>query len=187
MSFKINPVKAVVQAHKDEKCGVHSMVNDCYSVCAAYKGVDNPWSVSPECASQCEMLTEKLRKGFYGLGYCDHHAPNRPVLWNQSPDFFPEQLKKRGDVRTALAISKKLCENTAYPLQCKKKAELQSYAVEQYSDLSSSSRNNDDSNDDDIDFRKYEDSHPVAFWIGFGVAGLFLIIFFVVLIKTLKK
>jgi len=199
MSFKINPVRAAVKAHQDGNCGVHAMNSACYDVCAAFKGTDSPWGISDECNGQCEMLVEQLRKDVYGLGYCDHHAPNRPVLWDQTPSFFPEQFKKYKNVPQALAHSLEMCKKTAYPEQCKQRALLHSYAVEN-STVSNLPNNpvegyadGDDNHhhhrhsDDDNDFSDLEKSHSWAFWLGFSVMVVFFAIFFVILIKILLK
>ena len=184
MSFKIDPVKAAITAHKNGDCGIHALNSACYGVCAAFKGVPNAWAVSEDCGDQCAKFVENLRKDFYGLGYCNHHAPNKPVLWDQSPSFFPQNLNKYGNVPKALAVSLKQCEGTTYPESCKDKARLESYAVvvEKSPQISMSNNHNNS-----VDFPKLEKAHPAAFWVGFAVAVVLFVVFFAILIRALKK
>ena len=183
MSFKINPAKAALTAYKNGNCGIQALNSACYGVCAAFKGSPNAWAIGDECAASCEQFVQELRKDFYGSTYCDHHAPNRPVLWDQSPSFFPTNFAKYKNVPKALAVSLKQCEGTTYPESCKDKAKLESYAIEEFSRPVGSSNNNNNG----PDFSGYEKAHPATFWIGFSIAVVLFIIFFVVLIRTLKK
>ena len=186
MSFKINPAKAALTAYKNGNCGIQALNSACYGVCAAFKGSPNAWAIGDECAASCEQFVQELRKDFYGSTYCDHHAPNRPVLWDQSPSFFPTNFAKYKNVPKELAVSLKQCENTTYPESCKNKAKLESYAVEEMSAPSVVASSNG-GNHDGVDFSKYEKAHPVPFWIGFAVAVVLFVVFFIVLIRALKK
>ena len=188
--FKINPVKAAVKLHQKENCGIHALNDACYGTCAAFKGVDNPWTVSDECANECGAFINQMRKDFYGLGGCDHQAPLRPVIWDQSPNLFPMYLKKYGNVAGALGMAYKACENTPYPESCKKKALLQSYAVVDEQKPKKIRENYEDKDNDDdngIDFQELEDSNPVAFWVGFAMALIMFSVLVYLIIKYIRK
>ena len=187
MSYKINPVKAAVKAHKNGNCGIHNLNDTCFGVCAAFKGSDNNWSISPDCECQCEALIEDMRKADFGVGWCDHQAPRRPVNWNQAPHFFPEYFNHYKSVPKALNACYARCNGLKNNSeQCAIHCKTDSYAVEGYS---SSAGYNDDNNDDDNspDFSGYEKAHPAPFWIGVSVAIVFFIFFVYILIRFLTK
>ena len=78
MDYKINPVNAAIMAHKNGDCDIHNMNDTCFSVCAAYDGASNAWTVSDACADQCNAMVERLRVSQYGMTKCDHQRPDRP-------------------------------------------------------------------------------------------------------------
>jgi len=128
---KINPVKAAIMANK-KNCGIHALNDTCYNVCASYKGANTAWNVSPQCEQQCSDFVERLRHDYYGTGYCGHHGPEKPVIWNQVPSYFPYFFERSGDIDTALMQSFSACDSCKYPNECKEKAKTDSYAVEGY-------------------------------------------------------
>jgi hypothetical protein len=191
MSYKINPVKAAVMAHKGGYCDINNLNETCFNVCAAFKGSENNWDISPQCADQCEGLVEKMRLETYGLDWCDHHAPRRPVNWNQAPHFFPALFNQCKNVPKALAQCLQKCEGQNLCGECKNNCKVDSYAVDQtgtrenYSD--DDNNNNNDDNNGSPDFGKYEKAHPVAFWIGVSLATLVFLFFIFVLFRFLMQ
>lgn len=195
MSYKIDPVKATSTFYKSGGCGINAMNDACFGVCAAFKGTDNNWNLDPNCELQCEKLIEVMRENTYGMDWCDHHAPMRPVNWDQAPHFFPDMFNRTKNVETALRECEKRCKGTPYPEQCSQNCKLDSYAVvpvkEGYDTNDSDS--NDDSrhhhhhrrNDDSINFKKYEKAHPAIFWIGVAIATVFIVFIVYVLFRFL--
>lgn len=128
--YKINPVKATCAKYKD-KCDLPSINDTCYGICAAFGKSNNVWEMNEECAASCKEFIEQKKIDLYGVGSCDHQAPYRPVIWDQTPRFFP-RLLDRYDPETALQLCAKSCENTNLPNQCKDYCALDYSAVESY-------------------------------------------------------
>ena len=186
MSYKINPVKAITNMYKSGDCGIQTVNNACYGICASFNGSNNNWIISPECESQCEKLVNKMRVGKYGVGFCDHHAPNRPVNWGQVPSFFPKNFNECGDVKKALLLSYKDCENTGLPEECKNKALLDSLAVEQYNQVNQVNQK-DTNNNSQNNVSNYEKANPLVFWLFFIGATVLVAIVLFIIAKTLQK
>jgi len=111
LPYKINPVKATcMKCDNEGGCGIHSYNDTCFNICAAYTGTSDPYAVDEECAKACSNMIEQKRHEFYGVGYCDHQQPYRPVIWENSPPYFVNLLNKGLSPEKALAESKKLCE-----------------------------------------------------------------------------
>ncbi len=111
LPYKINPVKATcMRCDMDGGCGIHTYNDTCFNICAAYSGTSDPYAVDSDCAQSCKNMIEEKRHEFYGVGYCDHQQPYRPVIWESSPPYFVNLLQNGMDPKKALEISKKLCE-----------------------------------------------------------------------------
>lgn len=133
MKYRINPVKASVIT-SNESCGIHELNTKCYGVCAAYGGTSSAWNIPPKCEEECDKFVEQLRHDYYGSGYCDHHAPNRPVLWNQSSRFFPYLLEKGNSPSSALTKCKAMCNRIPFHSeQCQDNCDLDRAALESFS------------------------------------------------------
>ena len=126
---KINPVKAAITAYKNGNCGIHELNNACFSVCSAYNGGQTAWDITQPCAKQCDSLIEEMRIKTYGSGYCDHHAPNRPVLWNQIPHYFPNLYNQTKNTSQALQECIMKCRDNKLSEECIKNCKLDSYAI----------------------------------------------------------
>jgi hypothetical protein len=172
MSYKINPVKASLDKGY---IGIHSFNNACYGVCNAFNDSSNG------CHNQCASFINQLRKNTYGTGYCGHHAPNLPVLWNQIPRFFPKIYNNSYNMSTALQTCKEKCKNTKLPQECNDMCELDAGAVEEYKIPPVR-----EAPIDENDFEKYENDNPIPFWIGAGIAVLIFTIFFIFFIKIIR-
>lgn len=175
-NIMINPVKAVLKMYKDRNCGIHKVNNACYGICSSFQGSNNNWNIQSDCGDQCAALVNEMRKGKYGVGWCDHHAPNRPVNWGQVPNYFPELFSQYKDVNKALSEAYKRCEYTKLPQECKEKALLDSYAVEQYSSLKGINS-----------VKNYEKEHPTVFWIGFSIGFLVMLSLIYIIVKNIMK
>jgi hypothetical protein len=127
--MKINPVRAVSKLLGTE-CRINKANELCYETCAAFKGGVDAYNVDKECAKQCEGLIEKLRIKTYGLPYCYHRGPYRPVI-RDGPVFFPKLYKKLKNRELALEECNQKCEDTIYPGECREKCLLHSYAVDE--------------------------------------------------------
>src|SRR3990167_4673811 len=99
MSYKINPVKAVMKMYSDGGCGIQKVNDKCFGICSAFNNSNNNWGISRGCEEECKKLVNDMRFAKYGVGWCQHHAPNRPVAWVQVPSFFPDFFGKYGDVK----------------------------------------------------------------------------------------
>lgn len=122
-----DPVYASIKTGKTD---ISDINNTCYSVCSAFEGVSSPWEINEKCSQKCGKIVEKLREKTFDATSCAHPAPLRPVIWNQSPVFFPKEYEKTKDIQKALERCQELCNNTKYPKQCMQDAIIQSYAVE---------------------------------------------------------
>jgi len=127
--YRIDPVKATLSSMKKGD-GIDDVSDRCYSICADFEGTASPWNSEETCAGLCDELVNKERLKTFGLNKCNHRWPDqRGVVWNQSPNYFPDLYAKYMNVDTALAESYKLCDGTQYPKSCREKALMQSNAV----------------------------------------------------------
>jgi hypothetical protein len=155
MSATYDPVYASMKTGKTDIADIN---NTCYSVCSAFEGVTSPWEINEKCSEKCGKAIEKLRVNDFSATSCAHPAPLRPVIWNQSPAFFPKEYEKTGDIQKALERCQELCNNTKYPKQCMQDAIIQSYAVECNHGVMSIKREdyNDDNESDKMHNEKKE-------------------------------
>jgi hypothetical protein len=188
--YKINPVNAAIKAHENGDCDIHELNDTCYGVCAAFQGGDSAWTVGGKCAEQCEELIEWKRKAQYGKSYCDHQRPSRPVIWDQSPHYFPEIYKKVRNVPKALAECNAKCCGEKLPNQCKQNCRIDSYAVDDpQATMTEGYRHGRRYHHRRHhhyrrpDYAGYEKANPAAFWIGYGVA---LILFMIVVVMAIR-
>lgn len=123
---KINPRKAV-NAMGD--CEIRKANDACYNICAAFSKSSNAWDINPDCEMECEKLVNDLRIKKYGVGWCDHHAPNRPVIWNSNDNFFPMFFDKNKNVKESLNMCFTHCDKTRTPNECKEKCLLHANAI----------------------------------------------------------
>lgn len=132
MSKKINPVSAVYKFMRTQgDCGINEANELCYQVCAAFQGTNIDANLVPEaCKKQCEIMVDDLRQQKWGLSYCQHKGPYKPLIRDE-PNFFPRLYEKNGNLDESLHECKKMCENTVYPEECKQKCSLHSYAIEE--------------------------------------------------------
>jgi hypothetical protein len=131
-NIKINPVKATCMKYGDKYDGIQGLNDTCFSICGAFSGTTNVYDMDPLCTKSCEDLIEKRKKEIYGVGSCDHQVPYKPVIWDQTPNYFPSLIKKGVEPSTALSVCKKLC-NEKVPLlseECQDKCQLHFNSVE---------------------------------------------------------
>lgn len=123
--FRIDPVKGVRASD-----GVGDKSDTCYGICADYASSSSPWISSGDCTNICDAYIEKERIATFGEGSCYHRWPDqRGVVWNQSPNYFPDLMVQSGDVQGSLARAQAMCESTAYPKSCKEKARRQASVI----------------------------------------------------------
>ena len=105
--MEINPVKATLEHNPN--AGIQELNNTCYGVCTSFAQSGNVWSISPKCANQCNNLVEAKKKEIYGVGYCDHQAPYRPLELEEIPRYFPSLLYSGLSKEQALNQCKQQC------------------------------------------------------------------------------
>lgn len=177
--YKINPVKATCMKYKG-KCELADINDTCYSICAAYGNSNNVYEMNEECAKTCAKFIEQKKIDLYGVGSCDHQAPYRPVIWGQTPRYFPKLIEKMSPI-PALHECKKRCESTSLPNQCKDNCELDYNALENFADYERPNYN--PSPTSQVSLKKLQKHHPILFGAGI-LAMLILIILIIWFIKT---
>jgi len=136
---KINPVKATRAKYESSDCQMADVNNTCYEICAAFSGTTDPYNMDPACTKACDDYIEQRRLTLYGVGWCDHHAPNKPVIWNQVPNFVPNLVRKGVSPNQALQQGMEMCAKYVPTLveECKNKCQLHYNAIEQYEKVAS--------------------------------------------------
>jgi hypothetical protein len=120
--MNIDPVKAVCQKYDCVKTDDIQNLNDaCYSICGAYN--------IKSCEKDCEVFIEKQRKRIFGVGYCDHQTPHKPVYWNQVPRYVPGLLRSGDDVQIARDKCKQMCSTQRLANECSQYCDLDADAV----------------------------------------------------------
>jgi hypothetical protein len=153
VSNLINPVKATCKKYNETPDAIQGMNDTCFGICAAYSGTNDVYNMDPQCSKLCTDFIENKKKEIFGVGSCDHQVPYRPVIWEQTPRFFPQLIKNYPKEESLkLCISK--CDRTTYPSQCKEDCITDSDAIEEFKNISvhssiSSSTSNQQSNEDD--------------------------------------
>jgi len=181
--FKINPARAVSKA-LGKNCAINEANSLCYGVCAAFHGSPDAYSISKDCSQQCENLIEEMRLKTWGLPYCYHAGPWKPLI-RDAPTFFPNLYKQTRDIKLSLRKCNELCENTQYPNECKRNCLIQSYAVEEGGNEESfrNSKNVNKEEDDGVDNTgSYFDSGNL--WI---ILTIFCILVFFLYYSNSKK
>lgn len=189
--FKIDPVKAAIKAHKNGDSDIHNLNDTCYSVCAAFQGGDSAWTVNPQCAKKCESLVECSRESQYGMSKCDHRRPDRPVLWDQTPHYFPDLYKKYKNVENALSQCNMKCKSQNLPNQCMQNCRVDSYAVEtspvENYVSKGECKHHKGCGCDDSKYSELARANPGAFWLSFFIVILIVFIMIGIVFKTLMK
>jgi hypothetical protein len=131
--FKINPVKATCWKYKDRDHGIQGINDTCYGVCASFSKSGDAYNIDERCGQMCKDLVEKRKIEIFGVGSCDHQVPYLPVIWDQTPRYFPDALENSNNPEIALMKCKKMCEKTNLVNQCQEECEVDYHAIETYS------------------------------------------------------
>ena len=114
-NYKINPALATCLKFQNNKdlYGIQSYNDTCYNICAAFSGTFDTFEMDPKCTQSCDRLIENMRECSFGVGFCDHQAPNRPVAWQNTPRYYPSLLKKGNDRNSAYRQCVMMCKDDA--------------------------------------------------------------------------
>lgn len=139
MSYNINPLKAIEIKYANSEYpteDLNSVNTDCYGICSAFSGTNNPYDADPECNAKCKALIDQKRKDLYGVGECDHQQPYLPLIWDQTPNYFPKLMKSTMDPELSLAKCREYCESVAptFKADCLGKCQLQYDSLEKCED-----------------------------------------------------
>jgi len=173
-SFKINPLKGL---QKNEICELVPVNNACFDICSAFSNSSNAWDINPECENECLKIVNDYRIKKYGVGWCDHHAPNRPVIWNRA--IFPQYLNQTNNPEQALQLCYNDCEKTSTPLECKKRCKLHYDSIEYKENFKHSNNDNENNNN--------KNNNKKVLCCFLGIIITILIIFFVLSLINSKK
>lgn len=194
---KINPVKATCQKCGPD-CELQGLNDNCFEICAAFSGTTDPYNMDPECTKSCEGLIEQKKIDRYGVGSCDHQAPYKPVIWNQTVNYLPQLLRKGYSPQEALNGCYDLCKKYAKNLteECISKCDFHYSAIEEYDDKKpsiklESPQNTNFSNPQNTKFSipQIKKQHPVEFWLAIAliIVGLCIIIYLIIKYRNLKN
>lgn len=134
LKYKINPVKATcAKVATEPGSGIQTMNDTCFGICAAFSGTNDIYNMDPECTKSCVDLIEQKRIEKYGVGWCDHHAPYRPVVWDSPPHFIPGLLRSGLNPKQALQKCRQMCVERVPMLtsECQERCEVDFMAIEQ--------------------------------------------------------
>jgi hypothetical protein len=138
MNFNVNPVKgACSKCDKNPLAGIHAYNNACFDICASFSGTSDPYMGDPVCQKTCDDFINKKREEMFGVGYCDHQQPYRPVLWNDVPAYFVSEIKNGKKPDDALKDSIMLCKEFSPNKfsECEEKQKMLYNSVEEYGKL----------------------------------------------------
>lgn len=168
---KINPVKATCAKYKDTGCQMADVNNTCYEICAAFSGTTDLYNADPNCISACDKYIEERRHNIYGVGKCDHQSPEKPVIWNQVPNFVPDLVMKGIQPDIALQRGMQMCTKYVPTLvdECQDKCRLHYSAIEQYQATK-------------METPVIEKSNPIGFWIAVSLIIIGLVIALIAMI-----
>lgn len=132
--MNINPIRAIELKYRNTEYpteDLNSVNTDCYGICSAFSGTNDPYSADPECNAKCKALIDQKRRDLYGVGECDHQQPYLPLIWDQTPNYFPKLLRSM-DPERALAKCREYCESVAptFKADCLGKCQLQYDSLE---------------------------------------------------------
>lgn len=135
MSYNINPLKAIDLKYANSEYpteDLNSVNTDCYGICSAFSGTTNPYEADPECNAKCKSLIDQKRKDLYGVGECDHQQPYLPLIWDQTPNYFPKLMKRTMDPALSLSKCRDFCESVSptFKADCVGKCQLQYDSLE---------------------------------------------------------
>lgn len=135
MSYNINPLKAIEIKYRNSEYpteDLNSVNTDCYGICSAFSGTTNPYDADPECNAKCKALIDQKRRDLYGVGECDHQQPYLPLIWDQTPNYFPKLMKSTMDPELSLAKCREYCESVSptFKADCLGKCQLQYDSLE---------------------------------------------------------
>ena len=175
MNFEIDPCKAVMTKMAFCNDDINTMNDLCYEISSAYGNVYGP-DVEKKLNTRCvEMIADKKKE----LGYTDCYMkrPSPPPIFNQVPHFFPSLLYEMKDPDKAYKKCCEMADRSRYPNTsleyCRLDADAVVGSVESY-DRESSNRESSE----EIDYEKYADKHPFAFFLGYMIV-IFIILFLV--------
>jgi hypothetical protein len=135
MNFNLNPVKgACSKCDKNPLAGIHAYNNACFDICASFSGTFDPYMGDPVCQRTCDEFINRKKEEMFGVGYCDHQQPYRPVLWNDVPAYFVKELKNGKNPEEALKYSIMLCKEFSPNKfsECEEKQKMLYNSVEKY-------------------------------------------------------
>jgi len=111
---------------------LNAVNSDCYEICAAFTDAPTAYDSDTACQAACKGLIDKKRRELYGVGECDHQQPYLPLIWNQTPNYFPKLLKTGLDPVSALKQCNRYCETVPNLVEeCQAKCQLHFDAVEE--------------------------------------------------------
>jgi hypothetical protein len=125
--MNISPASATIKHCEKKKCGIQEINDICYRVASAFSGSD-VWNVPPKYSTECDNIVEMARKDIYGVGYCDHKTPYKPLILNP-PSEFVRLYNKSNNVEKALVECKKLCAKGRNPNECVQDCDIMSGAI----------------------------------------------------------
>ena len=129
--MNISPAKAVLTyCNERGGCGIQEVNDKCYAIASAWNDNCNAFDIPSNLNKECENLVNQARINTYGVGVCDHQAPNKPLLLREN-HFFPYLYKKNNNIPNSLALCYNRCETSNEPLECKQNCLLDSYALTQ--------------------------------------------------------
>lgn len=183
MNYNINPIRAIKLKYKNSEFpteDLNSVNTDCYDICSAFSGTINPYEADSECTAKCKSLIDKKRRELYGVGACDHQQPYLPLIWNQTPNYFPGLMKATMDPERSLRDCQQLCNNVAptFKAGCLDKCQLQYDSIEKC-DVPSQSVST--KRDNPSSFATSEPDKETQKWTTSEIIGLVLICIFALL------
>jgi hypothetical protein len=125
--MNISPASATIKHCEKRKCGIQEINDVCYRVASAFSGSD-VWNVPPKYSAECDNIVEIARKQIYGVKYCDHKTPYKPLVLNP-PSEFVRLYKMNNNVEKSLIECKRLCAMGRNPNECVVDCDIMSGAI----------------------------------------------------------
>ena len=151
--FIINPCSSCIKKLDSENCDVNEINQCCYETLNAFEGSGSINSLrntvaAKNCVECVQRIIKKSGKDIRKLKI------EPPVLWGNSPHFFPSLLNDMKDIEKACKECNKMCLDTNYPNVCMDNCNTDMNAVEIYG------RNNEEveSGEDEVEEDEVESS-----------------------------
>lgn len=179
MSIQINPCGACHARYGND---INGMRNCCYSVCAAFQGVENVNDILyTDCGKACQQCMKGVELA-NGKDLCEYRL-QPPPLYYETPRYLPNELRQSGNLKVALKQCQEKCGNS---LECKEACLMDAMAVTDprytVKEGYSHHRRNDELRKELSQARR---KNPCMFWLAFFISAFILSFVLIIMLRVI--